>query len=256
MKLILSALLMAAVNFFHPWVNAAGRIASSPEDVPDKKTEVAARILFEPISHASFVIRTSEKAIYIDPVGNKKLYDGFPVPDMILITHLHRDHLDPDLVTALRQNDTVVIGPEAVIKKLGFGDILRNGQKKRSGSTDIEAVPMYNTTKDRLSFHKKGEGNGYILTLNKKRIYISGDTEDIPEMRRITGIDYAFICMNLPYTMTVEQAASAVLAFKPRVVFPYHFRSKSGEFSNIDKFKESINSNNRIEVRVLEWYKN
>jgi L-ascorbate metabolism protein UlaG (beta-lactamase superfamily) len=105
-----------------------------------------------------------------------------------------------------------------------------------------------------MKFHPKGRGNGYVLTMNRKRIYISGDTEDIKEMRSLKDIDYAFVCMNLPYTMTVDQAASAVLEFKPRVVFPYHYRGK-GMFSDLDKFKQLVSKDKDIEVRLLNWYK-
>jgi L-ascorbate metabolism protein UlaG (beta-lactamase superfamily) len=112
---------------------------------------------------------------------------------------------------------------------------------------------MYNLTKERLNFHNKGRGNGYVLTINQKRIYISGDTEDIAEMRSLKNIDYAFICMNLPYTMTVEQAASAVMEFKPKVVIPYHYRGK-GMISDVQRFKHLVSKNKAIEVKLLDWY--
>jgi L-ascorbate metabolism protein UlaG (beta-lactamase superfamily) len=112
---------------------------------------------------------------------------------------------------------------------------------------------MYNTTSDRLNFHPKSVGNGYVVTLNNERVYISGDTEDIPEMRSLKNIDYAFICINVPYTMTPEQAASAVLEFKPKHVYPYHYRQKDG-FSNIGKFRELVSVNPNIEVIFLKWY--
>jgi L-ascorbate metabolism protein UlaG (beta-lactamase superfamily) len=113
---------------------------------------------------------------------------------------------------------------------------------------------MYNLTEDRLNFHVKGRGNGYVITLKEERIYISGDTEDIVEMRNLKEIDYAFICMNLPYTMTVEQAASAVLEMKPKIVYPYHYRGQGG-FSDIEKFRDLVSEDEDIEVCFLEWYK-
>ncbi len=112
---------------------------------------------------------------------------------------------------------------------------------------------MYNLTAERLKYHKKGRGNGYVITLNMKRIYISGDTEDIVEMRSLKNIDYAFVCMNLPYTMTVDKAASAVLEIKPAVVIPYHYRGKGG-FSDIERFKTLVSKNKDIEVKLLNWY--
>lgn len=219
----------------------------------EEKSEID--IKFTPISHGTFVIQAEDITIFIDPVGEVSSFKKFPEPDMILITDIHGDHLDSDVVNKLRAEKTVVIGPEAVIKKLGEGKVLKNGEQKEFDHIVVEAIPMYNLTEDRLKYHEKGRGNGYLITIGQKRIYISGDTEDIPEMRQLTDIDYAFVCMNLPYTMTVEQAASAVLEFKPKVVFPYHYRG-SGGFSDINKFKELVSANKEIEVRFLDWYPN
>jgi len=210
-------------------------------------------ITFTPINHASFIIQTSEKTIFVDPVGDIDMYSSFSPPDIILITHTHGDHLSKEIVDSVKEEKTVVVGPKAVVDQLHYGEILKNGDKKIYAGVLIEAIPMYNMTEDRLNFHKKGQGNGYVVTLKEKRIYISGDSEDIVEMRKLTAIDYAFICMNLPYTMTVEQAASAVLEMKPKVVFPYHYRGTDG-FSDIDKFKELVSENSDIEVRFLKWY--
>ncbi len=145
------------------------------------------------------------------------------------------------------------MGPKTVIDQLGFGEVINNGESKIFKTVNIEAIPMYNLTPDRLRFHPKGRGNGYVLTLGKKRVYISGDTEDIPEMKELKDIDYAFVCINLPYTMTVGQAAAAVLAFEPKVVFPYHYRGRGG-LSDIDQFKKLVSKNKKIEVRLLNWY--
>jgi L-ascorbate metabolism protein UlaG (beta-lactamase superfamily) len=210
-------------------------------------------IVFSPINHATFVIESSGKTIFIDPVGDADNFSKFSSPDIILITDTHGDHLSKETVDALKNKETIIIGPKVVIDDLDEGEILNNGEKKTYSDVLIEAIPMYNLTEERLNFHEKGRGNGYVITLNNKRIYISGDTEDIPEMRQITDIDYAFICMNLPYTMTVDQAASAVLEMKPKVVYPYHYRGQGG-FSDIEKFKELVSENKEIEVRFLKWY--
>lgn len=207
-------------------------------------------IKFIPIYHATFVIETPEAVIYVDPVGDLKAFEKFPSPDIILITDIHGDHLDTNVVNALKTKETSVIVPKAVYDILGSGQILNNGKNTTVKNIMIEAVPMYNITEDRLKYHTKGRGNGYVLTADGKRIYISGDTEDIKEMRELKNIDYAFVCMNLPYTMTVEQAASAVLEFKPKVVYPYHFRG-----SDVEKFKELVSADKNIEVRLLDWYK-
>lgn len=212
------------------------------------------KITFTPIRHATMVIQAPGTTIYVDPVGDIRAFDKFSRPDMILITDIHGDHLSPTVVNSLKQKKTIIVGPKAVTDKLKYGETLKNGENRTFGKVNIEAVPMYNLTKERLKFHAKGRGNGYVITANKKRIYISGDTEDIKEMRALKNIDYAFVCMNLPYTMTVEQAASAVLDMKPKVVFPYHYKGKDG-FSDIHKFKRLVNKNKAIEVRILDWYK-
>lgn len=210
-------------------------------------------VVFTPIHHATFVIQSDSVSIYVDPVGDKKAYEGFPLPDIILITDIHGDHLNADAVGALKGEKTVVVGPKAVTDNLKGATTLNNGESKTIAGVKVEAIPMYNLTTDRLKFHEKGRGNGYVVTLNGKRIYISGDTEDIPEMRALKGIDYAFVCMNLPYTMTVDQAASAVLEMKPKVVYPYHYRGTDG-MSDTKRFASLVSKDKNIEVRQLDWY--
>ena len=217
------------------------------------QSEAADKIKFSPIQHGSMVIETSQATIYVDPVGDVDAFEKFPDPDIILITDIHGDHLDPDVVNSLKKDKTTVLGPEEVIERLEYGRLLNNGETSTFNDISIEAIPMYNLTKERLKFHNKGRGNGYVITADEKRIYISGDTEDIPEMRKLKDIDYAFVCMNLPYTMTVEQAASAVLEMKPKVVFPYHYRGTDG-FSDVEKFKKLVSKDKDIEVRLLNWY--
>jgi L-ascorbate metabolism protein UlaG (beta-lactamase superfamily) len=133
-------------------------------------------------------------------------------------------------------------------------DILNNGESKERYGIHVEAIPMYNLRQEAKGFHEKGRGNGYVLTMDDQRIYFSGDTEDIPEMRELQNIDMAFVCMNLPYTMTVESAADAVLAFTPKQVYPYHYRGRP-EVSDVAKFKELVQKGNPdIEVIQLDWY--
>lgn len=212
-----------------------------------------AKIGFAPIGHATMVIRAGETTIFVDPAGKPEFFSNFPQPDIILITDIHGDHFNLNVIETLRQENTIVVGPKAVIGQLKKGEILNNGESKTYNAINIEAIPMYNLTEERLKFHAKGRGNGYVITANGRRIYISGDTEDIKEMRELRNIDYAFVCMNLPYTMTVEQAASAVLEFSPKVVFPYHYRGTGG-MSDIEKFKQLVSKNQKIEVRFLSWY--
>jgi L-ascorbate metabolism protein UlaG (beta-lactamase superfamily) len=201
------------------------------------------------------------KAFYIDPVGNAELYKQHPEPTIILITDIHGDHLSLNTLETLNLDNAGIIAPQAVYEKLPLElqkktQVLNNGESKsyRMFGMTIEAIPMYNLRDEALNFHPKGRGNGYVISLAGERIYISGDTEDIPEMRELTNIDKAFICMNLPYTMTVESAASAVLDFKPKIAIPYHYRGKDG-LSDIENFKQIIESKNSdIKVEFLKWY--
>ncbi len=214
-----------------------------------------------PIQHASLLLEANNKTIYIDPTGGLKAYEGKNKADMILITDIHGDHMNIETLTVIETQDVPIIVPQAVAEKLPaqFTDqlhIINNGESFKWSDIIIEAIPMYNLRDEALKFHTKGRGNGYIITLNGERIYISGDTEDIPEMRNLKNIDRAFICMNLPYTMTPESAASAVLDFSPKKVYPYHYRGTTG-FSSTSNFEKIITSKNKnIEVIRLNWYKN
>lgn len=205
---------------------------------------------FTPIKHASFVLQAGATTIYVDPVGEAAAFSGFAPPDLILITHIHKDHLDPQLVATLKQEQTRIIGPPTVIEQLGYGTTLRNGEVSDMQDLTIEAIAAYNTTVERLNFHPKARDNGYVLSKSGVRLYISGDTEDIAEMRALRNIDIAFVCMNLPYTMTVEQAADAVNAFKPAQVIPYHYRGKEG-MSDLEAFERLVTAST---VRKLTWY--
>ena len=203
-----------------------------------------------PISHATFVLQAGPTTVYVDPVGAAERFAPFPAPDLILITHIHKDHLAPELVAALKQAETKILGPPTVIDQLGYGTPLSNGENVTVAGLAIEVIPAYNTTAERLTFHPKGRDNGYVLSRDGRRLYISGDTEDIPEMRALKEIDIAIVCMNLPFTMTVEQAAAAVNAFQPKKVIPYHYRGKEG-MSDLDAFAKLVKG---PEVERLEWY--
>lgn len=213
-----------------------------------------------PIEHATMSIEYGADIIYIDPVGDFKAKNLNMSPNYILITDIHEDHLSLETLKSFNLKGTKIIAPIAVKEKLSK-DLaaqtiaLSNGAIQETKSFTVEAVPMYNLREEALKFHPKGRGNGYILTLGEQRIYISGDTEDIPEMRALKNIDKAFICMNLPYTMTVKSAADAVLAFAPTEVYPYHYRGTDG-LSDVKLFKELVlQQNNNIEVIQWDWYK-
>jgi L-ascorbate metabolism protein UlaG (beta-lactamase superfamily) len=208
-------------------------------------------LTIHPVSHASFVMEWDGKTIYVDPVGGVGAYDGLQRPDLILLTDIHGDHMDAATLEGIAGN-SLIIAPAAVKEQLPAGIqtrtmILDNDNNVDRLGINIAAIPMYNLTEERLQFHDKGRGNGYVLTMGGKRVYISGDTEDIPEMRALENIDVAFVCFNLPYTMTESQAASAVNEFKPAIVYPYHYRG-----SDLALFTGMIEDG--IEVRQGAWY--
>ena len=193
-------------------------------------TKSGKKVRFTCIKHASIQINYNGMEIQVDPVGKgmkpETDYSQFPKADIILVTHEHHDHFDSDAIAQLRTASTKIYLNPAVHKMLGSGKALKNGDKvKVANDITIEAVPAYNTTPGREQFHPKGRDNGYILTLDGMRIYIAGDTEDIPEMANIKDISIAFLPCNQPYTMTIDQAANAAKIIQPKVLFPYHYNA-------------------------------
>lgn len=221
------------------------------DSVPTSK----GNLIIHPINHATLALGWNRLTVYVDPVGGAAKFESLPRPDLIVITDIHGDHLNVDTLKALVSAKTKIVVPQAVADQLpvewkGQLTVLTNTQSTTLESIQFEAVAMYNLTPERAKFHSKGRGNGYVLTLGDKRVYLSGDTEDIPEMRALKDIDVAFVCMNLPYTMTVDQAASAVRAFKPKTVYPYHYRG-----SDVEKFKRLLADEPGITVRLVDWYR-
>jgi len=212
-----------------------------------------------PIQHASMVWEWNGKTIYIDPVGNPSDYKSFKAPDIVLISHSHGDHLSAKTLEGIKAEGVNFIVSQEVADKLDDKFkaklfVLANGEEISLMEMIIKAVPAYNYPISEKQFHIKGVGNGYVISLGGKRIYISGDTGNVPEMNELKEIDLAFLCMNLPYTMDVEDAAKATLSFNPKVLYPYHFRSQGG-FSDLEKFKAIVAAENKkIEIRILNWY--
>lgn len=213
-----------------------------------------------PITHGTAVLTSDDLTIYIDPTGKPEAFANFSPPNYVFITDIHGDHLSLKTLKSLDLSNSIIVAPKAVAERISEGTakeivILNNGDEKTFGVFKAVAIPMYNLRKEALKFHSKGRGNGYVFTIDNQRIYFSGDTEDIPEMRALKNIDKAFVCMNLPYTMTIESAADAVLEFKPKEVYPYHYRGTGG-LSDVAKFKSLINAGNPdIKVVQLDWYK-
>jgi L-ascorbate metabolism protein UlaG (beta-lactamase superfamily) len=210
----------------------------------------AGAVKFTPLNHASTLIEAGGKTIYLDPAKPAKLA-GLPKADLILITDIHGDHMDPDSIKDVSKGDTEIFAPPAVVATVTTGKPIANGETRTWGGWTIEAIPAYNLKRGPEAgkfFHDKGRGNGYVLTYGGKRFYFSGDTEGVPEMRALKNIDVAFVCMNLPYTMPPEEAADAVKAFHPKIVIPYHYRG-----SDLSVFQKGLEGTG-IEVRLLEWY--
>lgn len=213
----------------------------------------------QPVTHASLVFSLKNLVIYADPSGATK-FKGLPAPDMILITDIHGDHFDTSTLAVVMTPNTILVVPQAVADKLpasydkGKVVIMKNGDHVSRSGIAITAIPMYNLPESPTAMHTKGRGNGYVLNIGGKNIYLSGDTQGIPEMRSLKDIDVAFVCMNLPYTMDVKEAADAVLAFKPKIVYPYHYRGRGG-LSDVNAFKSLVDAGNKgIEVRLRDWY--
>ena len=225
----------------------------------DQITTKKGLLTVQPITHGSVVFTWNGKTIYVDPYGGAEAYAGLTAPDIILITDIHGDHLDPKTLAGLPVGKALMVVPKAVADQLpaeyrAQARILSNGQRLDTLGMSVSAVAMYNLPEAADAMHTKGRGNGYVLNLGGKNVYLSGDTEDVAEMRALKNIDVAFVCMNLPYTMDVKQAAQGVLAFKPGIVYPYHYRGKDG-ISDVAGFKQLVNTGNKkIDVRLRNWY--
>ena len=206
------------------------------------------------LGHGTLLFTFNEKVIHIDPFSRVADYAELPEADLVLITHEHQDHLDTVALAEILNDDTVVILTEICADRLGdcVGDcvVVRAGDVYEAGGIKVDVVPAYNIVHTRSAgrpFHPKGDGNGYVLTFGDTKVYIAGDTEDIPEMRALTGIDVAFLPMNLPYTMTPEMVADAARAFKPKLLYPYHFGG-----TDTGKLVELLRDEPEIEVRVRD----
>ena len=233
--------------------------AAAQRPAPDTIKTSKGVLTIQPIQHASLVLTVQGITIYVDPSGGADYFKGIAAPGMILITDIHGDHFDQKTLDAVKTAATVLVVPQVVADKLPPADkdklvILKNGDNSVQSGINIAAIPMYNLPESPTAMHTKGRGNGYVLGIGGKNIYISGDTQGIPEMRALKNIDVAFVCMNLPYTMDVKEAADAVLAFKPKIVYPFHYRGQGG-FSDVNEFKSLVEAGNKkIEVRLRNWY--
>jgi L-ascorbate metabolism protein UlaG (beta-lactamase superfamily) len=225
-------------------------VSAYPANSAQTFSTSAGDVQITPLFHASTLIQAGGKVIYLDPAKPAKLA-GLPKADLILITDIHPDHMDPASIAEVSKPGTEIISSAAVAQTVTAAKPIANGESKTWQNWTIEAVPAYNLKRGPAPgklFHDKGRGNGYVLTYGDKRFYFSGDTEGVPEMRALKNIDVAFVCMNLPYTMPPEEAAEAVKAFHPKVVIPYHYRG-----SDLTVFEKAL-AGTGIEVRKVDYY--
>ena len=200
------------------------------------------------LGHGTLMMTCEGKVIHIDPVAQFADYEKLPKADLILVTHEHSDHLDLKAIGLIRTAKTTVVVTENVAKQVQGGVVLKNGDAKTVQGFKVEAVPAYNIVHMRspgVPFHAKGVGNGYIINIGDTRVYIAGDTENIPEMKKLLGIDIAFLPMNLPYTMTPEMVADATKTFRPKILYPYHFGK-----TDTAKIIDLLTGEKDIEVRI------
>ena len=254
---------IARRRFLHAATAVTGAVILLPyavraqEGASDMFETDTGNITVHPVDHASFVMETPAGVIYCDPVGDASQYSGFPAPNLILVTHEHGDHYNAETLAALMEDGVTLITNPAVHGMLpedlkAGASQLANGESTEWEGVSIDAIPAYNTTEERKNFHPEGRDNGYVLGFEGFRVYISGDTENTPEMKALENIDLAFLCMNLPFTMDIEQAADAVNAFKPKFVYPYHYRGRDGGTQDPAEFAKLVEG--VTEVKLVDWY--
>ena len=200
------------------------------------------------IGHGTLMMACGGKVVHVDPWTKLADYSRLPKADIVLITHDHGDHLDAQAIDLIKKADTQILISKSCEGKIVGGMVMENGQTKDIAGLKIEAVPAYNLEHKRPDgqpFHPKGAGNGYVITFGKTRVYVAGDTENTPEVKALKGIDIAFLPMNLPYTMTPEMAADAVMGFKPKILYPYHFGQ-----TDTDKLIALLKDFKKTEVRI------
>ncbi|MEX0686843.1 MAG: MBL fold metallo-hydrolase [Balneolales bacterium] len=243
---ILLVLLIFTASF-----QAFAQLSNSPDEY---HTELGTLTVY-PINHGSVAFTLNDKVIFVDPYGGADLFTQFDDPNLIFITDIHGDHLDSETLDALNTENTLFVVPQAVADQLERKDqlvIMDNGDAEEIMKLEVSAIPMYNLPGDEPIRHTKGRGNGYLINFGDMKVYLSGDTEDIPEMRNLEDIDIAFVCMNLPYTMDINQASDAVIDFQPSVVYPYHHRGQ-----DIEEFKKLVDDADvDVEVKLKDWYSN
>lgn len=246
------AMLAAALIALVGGARAAQRKRSAPMFETDVVKTSVGELKITFVGHGTLQFALGDTIIHVDPVSREADYTKMPKADLVLITHEHGDHLDADAVAAVRKKDTVIILTERCAPAVPGSTVMNNGDVRTVAGLKIEAVPAYNIVHKRPSgepFHPRGNGNGYIITFGETRVYVAGDTEYIPEMKKLKDIHVAFLPMNLPYTMTPAMVADAARAFRPEVLYPYHFgKTDTSELTKLLAGEKSI----EVRVRKME----
>ena len=240
-----SKFFLQVLPFMLAWPLAVGAQDKYQKDIIET-SEGSLEITF--IDHATLMFTFGGKIIHLDPVTRFADYTKMPKADLVLITHEHRDHLDIKALEHIRTEKTVVALTEIGAARIKGGVVMGNGDVKSLAGFKIEAVPAYNILhmlSAGVPYHPKGRGNGYVITFGDKRLYVAGDTENIPEMKELKGIDIAFLPMNLPYTMTTEMVADAAKTFMPKILYPYHY-----SMMDTSKLQEQLKDIKEIEIRI------
>jgi L-ascorbate metabolism protein UlaG (beta-lactamase superfamily) len=253
---LLLVLMLAAV--------VAAPVGAAPAATDTLWTADGQPVVLHAFGHASLALIWPDLTVIVDPVGGAGRHAAAGRPDIVLVTHRHGDHFDPDTIRDLDGDHVMVITPPDVAESIPSNDpiVMQNGDAVTVHGLRVEAVPAYNRTPGRLDFHPRGRDNGYVLEHGGLRVYVSGDTEDIPEMASLGPVDAALLCMNLPFTMSVAQAAEAVAMIAPRVLYPYHFRNRDGSLSDLEELGRLLAAGDGdgagagapVEIRVLDWY--
>jgi L-ascorbate metabolism protein UlaG (beta-lactamase superfamily) len=224
------------------------RLTAAEELQRDTISTTAGNVEITFVGHGTLMLRWGKTIIHIDPWSNLPGFNTLPQADLILVTHHHGDHLDSAAISRIRTPATILLLTAKCVEHVRGGTVMKNGDVQKVLGLTVEAVPAYNLVHvrpDGTPFHPKGEGNGYVLTIGRTRIYIAGDTENTPEMEALRNIDVAFLPMNLPYTMTPEMVAEAAKAFKPKILYPYHYSQ-----TDPTKLAPLLKDTKGIEVRI------
>ncbi len=249
------AYLATLAIFVYFGFNTYTRLYSSPQPPMP-----SAPVTIVPISHATAVLKWGSSVLYTDPVDGSESFAGQPAATIVLVTDIHGDHFNTSTLASVVGSAKLIV-PQVVKDELtpdlaARSTVLKNGETISVNGFTVEGIPMYNLPGPSEKYHTKGRGNGYVVEKDGYRVYIAGDTAGIPEMRALQNIDIALVPINLPYTMSVDEAADAVLAFKPKHVYPYHYRQNpTKDFADVQKFKQLVNAKDAsIDVVLLNWY--